>query len=339
MDYKELILALTSQKGVSGRESKVSTWISEYLKDFCEAVCMDSTGNIYATVRSGKGPKIALSAHIDQIGFVVTDIDEEGFLKLATVGGINPSMLPACRVVIDTESGPVRAVFATTPPHLQKGEAGKPLSVDKFTVDAGENSDKIQVGDFAWFDVGPEEMLGDRILADGLDNRVGVAVALSAAELVAKNGDDINLSLILTVQEELGTRGAYVGGYRSDADEVIVLDVSFASSPGVPSHKCKDMGKGPMIGISPTLDNDISEKFKNIAKKYSLSYQIEVMAGNTSTDADVIAGSKSGIKTGLVSIPLKYMHSPGEVVSVSDVKSTTDLVYRYITECTEDCSL
>lgn len=330
MDTLELLKKLTSAVGVSGAENDVVKLLKDILSQYGE-VSVDSLNNVYCSFGS-KGPHIMLDAHLDEIGFVVKAISDDGFVKISNVGGIDRRMLLASEVSVwgDQE---YRGTISTLPPHLQKADDEKNApEIDDVAIDIGLSAEyareHIALGDRVTFKRNFTKLLGNQVSASVLDDRSGVAAIILALDELKKI--DAKFTVMFSSQEEVGTRGAKVGPYSKNIDEAIVVDVSFACTPKCDKKDCGELGKGPMIGISPILDKCISNNMIDIARKNDIPYQVEVMGGgHTGTNADVISTSESGIKTALLSIPEKYMHSPIEIIDITDVENTAKLIVAY----------
>ena len=335
MDIKNTVTALCEVSGASGSEDAAAGLALEMLRRFCPDAEIVS-GNVigrFGTFREGL-PHLVLDAHIDQVGFVVTSITSEGFVKFSNIGGIDRRLLPAQPVVIHgTEN--VRGVICSVPPHLSKGES-KVLSFEDAAIDtgypAGELKKLVQPGDTITYDVSHRKLLGSRITAPSLDDRCGVAAILRCLELLDECGKKFNVTAIFSTQEEVGERGAAIGAYTLDADVALAVDVSFGWSAAEDEKDCGYLGKGAMIGISPSLSRLVSTKLIAAAEKNGLPYQTEVMSGLTSTNADRYSVARSGAKTGTVSIPLRNMHTPVEVIDLEDVENTAQLLAAFIKE-------
>lgn len=287
-----------------------------------------ANGNTLFTLNpDGKGRHVLLDAHIDEIAMVVTSIEKNGFVKVTKCGGVDRRVLP-CQEVTVWGKEPVFGVICSTPPHLNQDE--KLPEWGELLVDLGLTAYKmrelVSVGDRVILRTAPCSLMGDRVTGKALDDRAGVASLLRVAELLHEKGWESPVTLLLSTQEEVGTRGAVTGSYGVDADEAIVVDVSFALTPDSPAHKCRELGKGPILGISPILDAGVTARLRQAAKEQSIPLQDEVMGGETGTNADVISISRAGIKTGLVSIPLRYMHTGVEVISLSDLENTAQMI-------------
>lgn len=331
MDTKELLKKLTSVPSVGGDEEKMIVLLKELLAPYGE-VTTDSMNNVYCTF--GEGYHFLLDAHIDEIGLTVTSISEDGFLKLGACGGIDRRMLLGSEVTVWGKEE-LRGVISTLPPHLQKGDDEKKVpEIDEISVDIGMNKESaeefVSLGDKVTFKRHFTELLGDNISANCLDDRAGVASIIETLEELKKL--PVKVTVLFSTQEEVGTRGAKIGPYGRNVDEAIAVDVSFGYTPNCKKEECGELGKGAMIGFSPILDKENSKQLVSIAEKNEIPYQIEVMNGRTGTNADVITISESGIKCSLISIPLKNMHSPVEVIDINDVHSVSSLIVAYIKE-------
>ncbi len=331
MDTKELLKNLTSMPSVGGDEEKMIVLLKEILAPYGE-VTTDAMNNVYCTF--GEGYHFLLDAHIDEIGLTVTSISEDGFLKLGACGGIDRRMLLGSEVSVWGEKE-IRGIISTLPPHLQKGEDEKKVpEIDEISVDIGmskESAEKtISLGDKVTFKRHFTELLGDNISSNCLDDRAGVASIINTLDELKKL--PVKVTVLLSTQEEVGTRGAKIGPYGRNVNEAIAVDVSFGYTPNCKKEECGELGKGAMIGFSPILDKENAKELVSVAEKNEIPYQIEVMNGRTGTNADVITISESGIKCSLISIPLKNMHSPVEVIDINDVNSVSSLIVAYIKE-------
>ncbi|MCI8497629.1 MAG: M42 family metallopeptidase [Clostridiales bacterium] len=322
MDLKNILFKLAA-----ANETEAVVIAEQVLAPF--GVQKKSTGgNTLFTINEGaEGKHVLLDAHMDEIAMVVTSIEKNGFVKVTKCGGMDRRILP-CQEVTVWGKEPVFGVVCSTPPHLDKDE--KLPEWGELTIDLGLSAfqmrELVSAGDRVTLRMAPCTLMGDRVTGKALDDRAGVAALLRAAELLREKGWKAPVTLLLSTQEEVGTRGAVTGSYGVDADEAIAVDVSFARTPDSPAHKCGELGKGPMLGISPILDAGITARLRRAAKEQSIPIQDEVMGGETGTNADVISISRAGIKTGLVSIPLRYMHTGVEVISLSDVENTAQMI-------------
>lgn len=335
MDLKNTIAQLTEVSGASGSESPAAGLALDMLKKYCPDAAIIN-GNVvgrFGEFRSDR-PSLVLDAHIDQIGMIVTNITADGFIKVGNLGGIDRRLLPAQPVIIHGKKD-ISGVICSVPPHLSSGDS-KVLSFDEAAIDTGmtktELENIVSLGDTITFDVKCRSLLGSRITSGALDDRCGAAAILYTLGLLQGKSSAYNVTVIFSAQEELGERGAKIGAYELDPDIAIAVDVSFAYSLSEDENKCGYLGKGPMIGISPSLDRELSNELINTAKKSDIPFQTEVMNGLTSTNADQYSVSRCGARTCTVSIPLRNMHTPAEVIDLRDAELTARLLAEFIKE-------
>jgi len=333
MDLKETVFALSDANGASGSETAAAELALGMLRKYCpEAeICNGNVIGKFGIHKDGL-PNLVLDAHIDQIGMIVTYITDDGFIKVGNLGGIDRRLLPAQQVVIHGKRD-IRGVICSVPPHLSKGES-KVLSFDDIAIDTGstkaETEKLVSLGDSVTFDVKCRSLIGERITGGALDDRSGIAAILYALELLKNRETAYNVTVVFSTQEELGERGAKLGAYSLAPDIAIAVDVSFAYAEGEDEMKCGYLGKGAMIGISPSLSGEISDGLINAARTAGLPYQLEVMNGLTSTNADQYSVSRSGAKACTLSVPLRNMHTPVEVIDLSDVRNTAEILAEFI---------
>ncbi|MBR1531803.1 MAG: M20/M25/M40 family metallo-hydrolase [Eubacterium sp.] len=329
MNTAELLKRLTSAVGVSGAEEGIQQTLFDILGSYGK-VTTDSMNNVFCTF--GEGYHIMLDAHIDEIGLIVKDITDDGFIKIDKCGGVDNRMLLASEVSIWGKRE-VKGVISTLPPHLKKDDADKSPKFEDVAIDVGMTKSEaekiISPGDRVTFKRNFTPLLGTQISASCLDDRSGVAAIILALEML--KDVPCKVTAMFSSQEEVGTRGAGVGTFGKNADEVIAIDVSFGYTPMCKKSDCGELGKGPMIGFSPVLDRIMSNDLVAVCEKFGIPYQKEIMGGgHTGTNADAISLTESGVRTALVSIPEKYMHSPIEVVDTADVENTAKLFAEYI---------
>ncbi len=328
MNTKEILFELLSKTAIGG-EGDLVPHIAEKLADFSEVEVLRD-GGIVGTIKGSSDYTILIEAHYDQIGFVVTEVTEDGFVKLSAVGGVDERILPSSRIKILGEKE-FRAVFTSVPPHLKKNEKGAP-SLSDIYADTGIRTglkDLVSVGDFAVFTYPPINLADDYVTSPSVDNRSGCAALFFIAE--ALKGKEIypTVKLLFADKEELGMRGSVTGAYSISPDIAIAIDVSFGDCPGIsPTDTCLVRGGG-MIGISPSLTKSLSKALAKTAENCS-DCQFEIMGGRTGTDIDAMSTVKSGSLSGLVSIPIRNMHTSAETVSISDIESVGKIISEYI---------
>ena len=332
MNLKEVIFELCSAHGVSGSEESAASVAARYLEQLA-GVRTDSNGNLYATLENDEAKKtILLDAHLDRIGLIVTDINDNGFVKVDKCGGMDIRVLQ--NAVLATEDG-LQGTVCSLPPHLSDGSEDKATPINKIWLDFGmtyeEISKRIFIGDKLTFCNQPAELLGGKITSPALDNRCSIAALIRVAELLSGKELDYKVVILLSAQEETYGSGAMTGAFQIDADEAIVVDVSFANQPDVSGqYGSIELDKGPMIGFSPILNRKMTQKLKSLAEAEEIPFQYEAMSGRTGTNADHISVSKSGVKTAMLSIPERYMHTQVEVIHPEDVERTAKLIASYI---------
>lgn len=326
MNLTKLITDLAKAQGI-GHIQTVKEVAKSYLSPFSKIT--DNENYLLAEIGEGD-TAIMLEAHLDEVGMIVTEITDDGFLSVTGVGSVDTRFLPSTPVKIYGKEV-IKGVFTSVPPHL--GDSDTP-TFDTIQIDTGRKDigEIISLGDYVLFDCEPTLLLNEKITSKALDNRVGIAAVIAAGKKIAEAKLPFKVSLLFPTGEELGLRGARVGAYNNTAKKCIAVDVSFGDCPDVSPCKTAKLGSGAMIGISPVLSHDIYKKLELIAKEKKIPYTLEVMGGTTSTDADIITLTKEGIPSGLVSIPLRSMHTPCEVVEINDVKAVADLLAEFVKE-------
>lgn len=325
----ELLKTLCPATGVAGDEADAAK-AGEKLLSPLGQVTHTPLGSVLCHMPPAKPglPRVMLAAHIDQIGLIVTRITDKGFLKVAACGGPDRRTLAGARVTVHTACCKLPGVVVATPPHLSDGKT-KTVKPEDMAVDIGlsaeEAREKVALGDRITLDGTLEPLFADRVCSAALDDRAGCAAIIRAAELL-KETEKAEIIVALVSQEEVGSSGAATSAFAVAPDFAFVVDVSMGMTPDEKAESCGEMGKGPMIGIAPILDRRLSRLLVDMARRAHIPWQIEVMSGPTGTDADVIVVSGKGVRTALVSIPLRFMHTPGEVVALCDVENTARLI-------------
>lgn len=336
MDIKNSLFELSNTFGVSGEEFTACETAVKMLKPYVSSVKVDDFGSVIAFVgdKNDNLETILLDAHIDQIGLIVTYIDEDGFVKVANCGGVDRRLLLAQTVTIWGKEA-IKGVISTLPPHVESDSKSSP-KVDDIVIDTGftkaQLEEKISLGDKITFDSNSTELLHNRLTSKAIDDRSGVVAIIRALELMQGKKLKYNVAVSFSSQEELGERGARISAYNINPDLAIAVDVSFAATPDSTPHKCGVLGKGVMIGISPTLNKKMSQDMILLCEKNNIPFQYEVMEGETGTNADIIGATRNGVRAVTLSIPLRYMHTPVEVVEVADIEAVAKLICAYAAE-------
>lgn len=337
MDRKELtalIIRLADSSGVSGNESDTALLCLEEMKKYTDRALI-KMGNVIAHFgeRTADKPHVLIDAHLDRVGLIVTSITDEGFIKADCIGGLDRRIFPAQRVIIHGKED-ISGVICTLPPHLKKDSSV--MDKDQIFIDpiSGKDNigDIISLGDFISFDSPCTELLNGRICGGGLDDRCGIAVIMKAIDSLGGDYDKLpySFTVMFSAQEELGERGACIGAFDIMPDISIAVDVSFALCGGENPRKCGELSKGCMIGIAPSLDRGLSDWFIDHSKKNNIPYQVEVMNGTTGTNADRFSVTGGGSRAVTLSVPLRYMHTPAEVIDVSDCELTASLIADFL---------
>lgn len=332
METKELLKLLCAAPGVSGDEAAARETVKTLFAPLGE-VKTDALGNVLCTYTgTGRGRKILLDAHLDQIGLCVLEITPEGFLRTAPCGGADKRVLCGAEVTVHGKQD-LYGVVTSTPPHLQKDGDEKTLP-DTVFIDIGLAADEaktlVAAGDRVSLRYSFTELFNELVSAPALDDRAGIAVLYRALEFLKIRGCGDTVTVVCSTREETTEGGAKSAAFNAQADLCIAVDVSFAKTPDAKAEDCGELSKGPMIGFAPSLTHNVSVGLRQIAAEQQIPYQIEVMGGSSGTNADVIAAEAGGVKTGLLSVPLRYMHTGIEVVSVKDVENTAQLLANYI---------
>lgn len=339
MDIKELCFSLSEKAGTSGDEKNAAEYAAGLLNEYMNAK-IDTLGNVVGTVGDGK-VHILLDAHIDSIGLVVRGIDDKGFLLVDRVGGVDERVLTGAEVTVHGKEN-LFGVICSVPPHLQKGDNKKELlSLKEMAVDIGyskEEAEKmVEIGDRITLKSQKAELLGSNIASASFDDRSCVAAILRTLELTKNKLPSLKLTVIFSTQEETGGSGAKTGAFSAMPDYAIAVDVGFGNDPYTDKTQTIELGKGPSIGISPILDRNMIKELKELCKEESIPYQHDVMSGRTGTNADSINITGSGVKTALLSLPLRYMHTAGEVINIDDVENTAKLISSYLLKKEAEC--
>ena len=294
-----------------------------------------------------EAPVLMLSAHMDEIGLMVTYISDDGFLSVASIGGVDAAILPGLRVDVHTASGVLRGVVGRKPIHLIATDERKTVTeLDKLVIDLGLPAktvkEKVQVGDSITFGVGFECFGEGMAVSRALDDKCGVFVACRVMEeLASAERLDATFVAAVTVQEEIGTRGAITSAHSIDPDVAIAFDVTHATDyPGIDRTKYGyiTLGGGPVIAKGPNINPLVFDRLVAAARKEGIPYQIEAEPSVTGTDARSIQVSREGVPTGLVSVPLRYMHTPTETICLDDLVNAVKLITRFTQDLEPDAT-
>jgi putative aminopeptidase FrvX len=335
----EFLTKLLSTPGPSGNEAAAAEVWREEARKFA-GVRGDSMGNSFATLNSGGSPGVMLSGHIDEIGLMITHVDEQGLLHFTGVGGWDPQVLVGQRVRMQTSDGEVFGVIGKKAIHLMEAEERKKVSqiknlwIDVGAKDSDEAKEMVRVGDVGVLDQDLLELPNGRVASRSLDNRMGTFVVLEALRLLSEE-DNLapEVIAVASVQEEIGLYGARGAAFGLDPDAAIAVDVTHATdTPGVSKNENGDhaLGSGPVIARASVLSPTVSDGLIATAEAEEIPYTLQGNSRSTGTDADAIHFTRAGIATGLVSCPNRYMHSPNEIVDLEDLENCARLISAYV---------
>jgi endoglucanase len=309
----------------------------------------DGLGSSIARIGDA-APLLAVVGHIDEIGLVITHVDEKGFLWFAPIGGWDPQILVGQRVEVRGKDGLIPGVVGRKPIHLLEADQRKKvvelkeMHIDIGAVDGEEAKGMVRVGDPAVIAAEPQPLAGNRLASRSMDNRLGAYVALESLRR-CHEGDgpgEGSFAAVAAVQEEIGLFGARTAAFQVRPDIAIAVDVTHATdAPGVDEKELgsSPLGSGPVIGRGSTLSPKVFELLVETAEAEGIEHSISASGRGTSTDADVLQISRAGIPTGVVSIPLRYMHSPVELVDLEDVEATVALLAAFASRLKADIDL
>ena len=334
LDIVKTITELSELRGPSGLEKEAAERISDMLSAYVDSVSTDAMGNVIGVRSCGKpgAKKLLLDAHMDEIGLIVTGIDE-GFLRFDTLGGVDKRLLPALEVSVMCKSGAIPGVITCMPPHILKAEDSD-KAFEELRIDVGmtkeEAADKIKLGTPVVFTTKCTMLGNNMIVGKSLDDRACVAALIDTASRLCGKELDVDLYIMISTQEEVGCRGAKAGVFAAAPDYAVAVDVTHGYTPDAKKSETLAFGGGAAIGIGPNMNRALTERLKELAIKNNIKYQMEVMAGNTGTNAWVMQTSREGVCTAVLSLPLKYMHTPVETIMLSDIEAVTALLTQFV---------
>ncbi len=334
MKLKSELKKLSADVGVSGFEQDLAKEIAALFTPYADEVRIDALGSVIAHKKAAKPDaiKIMLDAHMDEIGLMVTEIDDKGFLKFTTVGGVDERILPSALVTVHGKKK-LPGVIGVKPPHLQQaGENQKSHELQNLTIDIGFAAEDaktlVQPGDFVSFAQKPRVLKNGFMTGKCMDNRAGVVAVLEAAKALKDEALDADVYYVLSVQEEYSLGGAKTAAYGIGADIALVLDVTHART-----HDNRDgfeAGAGLSYSIGPNVAPVAEKWICKCAKKLNIPIFPEVDGGSTGTNAWSVQIAGNGVATAVISIPLRYMHTPTEVLNLDDVARAAVLAAAFV---------
>ncbi len=322
----------------SGYENCAAAVWKGYAEKYAETVETDVHGNSHAVFNKGGKVKVMLAGHYDEIGFLISHIDDKGFLWIAPIGGWDPQIAQGQRVhIIGKADQPISGVIGKIAIHLQKPEQRKKVSeIKDLWVDIGAKDKKeaekwVSIGDPLVIQYGYEELLNDRVVGRAFDDRAGAFAILETGRLLAKEKMQCEVHVVATVQEEIGLRGARTAAFGIEPDVGIAVDVTFATDhPNIGSvvqqEGLVEIDGGPVVTRGPNINPKLFDLIVKTAKAEKMDIQIVAEARGTGTDANAIQLNRCGVATALISIPLRHMHSPCELISLKDVEAVSQLL-------------
>jgi endoglucanase len=319
-----LLKRLSEAFGPSGYENEVVDLLGEELKEVCETRRL-SSNSLLAILKGNKKGKVLFSAHLDEIGIMISKI-ENGYARIVPIGGVDPKILPSQRVKIRTSKGFQHGVIGMLAPHLQKGEK-KDVTFDSLFLDLSCAPD-AKVGDVCVVDAEATRIGENHFSGKAMDDRASVAALVTAVKTLAKIEERPNVYALFSSREEVGTIGALTGAFEVKPDIGIAIDVTFADNSASNAPEI-NLGQGPALSVGAGTYKKIYDVMVEVAKDENVKYQIEPNPGRTGTDADAIQLSYKGVPVMLISIPEMYMHTPVEVIDLNDVWSTSRLLSAF----------
>jgi len=332
-ERREFLESLLRTPGPSGYETDSQRVWMDYVSEFADEVRTDDYGNAVAVLEGGD-TSVALAGHGDEIGFIVREVTEDGFVRLGRIGGSDKTVSRGQHVTVHTSDGPVQGVIGQTAIHLRdEGEESVP-EVTEQHLDVGAEDreaarELVDPGDPVTFRQTLTELDNDRLAARGMDNRIGIWAAAEGLRRAAERGTDATVYAVSTVQEEVGLQGAKMVGYDLDPDAVLAADVTHATdSPDAPAKKSTgvELGEGPVIARGSTNHPVVVDALRDTSKREGIGVQLQATGLRTGTDADAFFTARGGIPSVNVGLPNRYMHTPVEVIDEDDLDALAGLL-------------
>lgn len=335
MDYERVLDQLCALSAPSGFESNAAKAAKELLEPLMDEVSIDRLGSVLGVRRCGKenAPKLLLDAHLDEIGFIVTG-HEEGFLRIATLGGVDPRMLPDRELTIMTQP-PMLGIVACMPPHVQSSEdMDKSQPISEAYVDVGltqeQAQERIPIGTPITFRGGCTPLGVELLCGKAMDDRACFAILLETAELLEDKELNVDLYILGSTQEETSSAGAITAAYGAAPELCVAVDVTHGATPDGQKDKTFPLGEGPVVGVGPNCTRWMSQRMLSLAEQLEIPSQVEVMSGHSGTNAWPLQISREGVATAVLSLPLRYMHTPVEVCAKKDLTDTAKLLAAFV---------
>ena len=335
MDIKKILADATATLGVSGHEAEVAAYFAEQFRPLVDEVKVDAMYSVIAH-KKGTGPKIMLCAHLDEIALMVTKIEDDGCVRFGSVGGVDPRILPGSRVWVHGRNGKLFGTIGALPPHLMSAEdRASNYKMDKLHIDLGMSADKVReqvrVGDLVTFNTPFTELANGQVAAKSLDDRSCIAIMLRAAERLQKMYCEADLYYVCSAEEEVGGRGAKTAAFAVEPDLAVVLDVGFALTPGCGPDVAAPLD-APIVTHGPYIQPKLCKCLVDCARAHHVKISQDVASRSTGTDTDDIVISRGGVPSVLISLPLKYMHTAVETISMDTLEEAARLLAHFLSE-------
>lgn len=330
---KEFLYTMLDTMSVSGHEINLQKKLIAEMTPYCDEVRTDCTGNVITVLNPDAPYKVLLAGHVDEIGLIVTHIQDDGMIRVAKAGGIHPQVYPGHQVVIHGAKGPVYGAVNNHDDLITEKLKAEDLHIDIGAKDEADARQYVEEGDPVHLHCYHQEMINGFLTARAIDDRGGAFIVQEALKRARERGCRIGVYAAATVGEETTGRGSYWAGSNVKPDVAIIVDVTYATDvPGTrPEESGKVcLGKGPVICNSSLANKKVNNLLKECARDKGIPYQVESFLGRTYTDADVIHMTGNGVITALVSLPLRYMHNPGEMCSLLDVENCIELLAEFL---------
>lgn len=337
MDVKKLFRSLSEASGISGYEQTVAQPIRDGCR-WADDIKTDKLGNLIM-LRKGQGteprPRIMLAAHMDEIGLITTKIEKNGFLRFSTIGGFDQRVLLSQEVVVHGKK-PLTGVIGAKPPHIQaRGEQAQAVKMEDLFIDLGfetkeQVEELVRVGDLVTIKREVVDLQGSLMTGKAFDDRAGVASIFECFKVLAALQHNADVYGVATVQEEVGLRGAITSTYGIVPDIGIAIDVGFGDQPGLQENETIKLGKGPGIALGPHVHPKVHKRMVETAREWNIPFSLDPSPYPGGTDTYAIQVTRAGVATILLSVPLRYMHTPIETLDYEDVKRTGRLMAMFI---------
>jgi putative aminopeptidase FrvX len=340
-ESKDFLFQLLTTPSPTGFEQKIQKVVRQHMKKYSDLMETDLHGNLIIGINTKASKRVMLAGHCDQIGFIVKHITKEGFVYVSSLGGIDAGVLPGSHVVIHSSKGKaIPGIFGRKPIHTQTGDERNNLKIDieKNWIDIGAKNQKeaeklIEIGDPVTYKPEVAEIGKDLICGPGLDDRVGLFVAMETLKLCAKAKLNVGLYAVSTVQEEVGLRGAHTSAFRVDPEVGIAIDVTHASdNPGNDNPKaipCK-LGAGPCVAKGPSVNPVVAKMLIDSAKRSKIAYQPEPSGRLLGNDSSAMQLVRAGVATASIGIPNRYMHTQVEMCNLNDIDNASKLLANFV---------